>query len=164
MARNPFLQHTTLLLGLAALWLALSGHYTTLLLSIGAACVVFTVWITIRMGIQDHEMDPVQLRLFAVLVYVPWLMREVVMSALDVARRVLARDMPLSPTVVTLDTSQRTNLGRTIYANSITLTPGTVSIDLVPGQVKVHALSREGAEALAEGKMDARVRGLERRS
>lgn len=162
MARNPFLQHLTLLLGLAALWLALSGHYTGLLLTIGVGCVLLTVWIAHRMKVLDHEMDPHQLRLVAVMAYLPWLMREVVMSALDVARRVLSRDMPLSPTVVTLDTSQRTNLGRTIYANSITLTPGTVSIDLLPGQVKVHALSREGAEALAEGEMDARVRQLER--
>ena len=164
MARNRYLQHLTLLLGLAGLWLALSGHYTVLLLGMGALCVLFTMWLAIRMQVQDHEMYPHQLSLVACLLYVPWLAREIAVSALDVSRRVLSRDMPLSPTVVVLDTSQDTDLGRTIYANSITLTPGTVSIDLVPGKVEVHALSREGAESLASGEMDRRVRALERRS
>jgi len=48
-----------------------------------------------------------------------------------------------------------------IYANSITLTPGTVTLDLEEGHVTVHALTREGAQALASGEMDGRVTALE---
>ena len=162
MVRNPFHQHLALIVGLGVLWLALSGHYTALLMGIGVACVLFTVWIVTRMDVQDHEMHPFHLRWSALAPYAVWLAREVILSALDVARRVLSRDMPLSPTVVTLPMSQGTDMGRTIYANSITLTPGTVSIDLTGTQVQVHALTRDGAETLERGEMDARVTRLER--
>jgi multicomponent Na+:H+ antiporter subunit E len=63
---------------------------------------------------------------------------------------------------VTLPVSQRTEIGRALYANSITLTPGTVSIDLGEDYVSVHALTEEGAQALIEGEMDRRVAALER--
>jgi multicomponent Na+:H+ antiporter subunit E len=162
MTPNPSHHRLALALGLGVLWLALSGHYDALLLSLGLASVLLCVWICARMDVADHEVHPYLLRHRAVALYIPWLAREVVMSALDVSRRVLSRDMALAPVVIRLPMSQVTEIGRTIYANSITLTPGTVSIDVSEGQVEVHALSVEGAEALAAGEMDRRVSALER--
>jgi multicomponent Na+:H+ antiporter subunit E len=147
---------------LAVLWLALSGHYTGLLLCLGFASVVLCVWIAARMGILDEETHPAQFHLLPCLLYGAWLTREIWVSALDVARRVLDPSLPISPRVVSLPLAQRTDAGRVVYANSITLTPGTVSIDLGKDFVQVHALTEEGAQALAGGEMNDRVAALER--
>ena len=127
-----------------------------------AASVLLCVWIGSRMRLFDAEMHLGQFHLLPCLTYAAWLAREVVLSALDVARRVLDPKLPIDPTVVHLPLDQTTDVGRTIYANSITLTPGTVSIDLGDDQVTVHALTRAGAEALEAGEMNRRVAALER--
>jgi multicomponent Na+:H+ antiporter subunit E len=147
---------------LAALWLALSGHYTPLILSLGVASVAGCVWIAGRMGVIDAEVNPAQFHLLPCVRYAGWLAKEVMVSALDVSRRILDPALPIEPTVVRLPLAQRTDAGRTVYANSITLTPGTVSIDLGDDFVQVHALSAEGARALGEGEMNRRVAALER--
>ena len=69
--------------------------------------------------------------------------------------------LPISPTLVRVKTSQKTALGVNIYANSITLTPGTISVEATRKEILVHAVTREGAEALAEGRMDRRVTAFE---
>ena len=74
-----------------------------------------------------------------------------------VGRRALGPGLDISPTLLRVSASQKTDLGRVIYANSITLTPGTVSVDVEGGTILVHALSRDGAAALEEGEMDRRV-------
>lgn len=162
--RDRLHQGVALTMTLALLWLMLSGHYSALLLTLGGGSVLLCVWIASRMQVRDAEMHPGQFRLHAVIFYLMWLIREVSRSAWDVARRILAPSLPISPTVVRLPISQRTDVGRSIYANSITLTPGTVSIDLGDDYVEVHALTRESAQGLASGEMDARVSALERRS
>ncbi len=93
--------------------------------------------------------------------YWRWLAREVVKANLDVARRILSPSLPISPTVFTLKASQRTNLGRVTFANSITLTPGTVSIDLQGDTIEIHALTQEAAKTLQTGEMDRRVTDME---
>jgi len=120
------------------------------------------VWIAARMELIDPEVNPAQFHLLPSLLYLGWLAREVVLSAIDVSKRVLDPRLPISPRAITLPLSQRTELGRTVYANSITLTPGTVSIDLGEDFVRVHALTEAGAQALIDGDMDRRVAALER--
>ena len=95
--------------------------------------------------------------------YWPWLLKEIWLAAIDVTKRVLSPRMPISPTVIDLDATQQTELGRVIYANSITLTPGTFTIRIYRNRILVHALSREGAESLAAGEMDRRVTAMEGR-
>ena len=58
-------------------------------------------------------------------------------------------------------TSQKTDLGRVLYANSITITPGTVSIMVYDDRIMVHAISKEGADSLNQGEMDRRVTRME---
>ncbi len=147
---------------LAALWLGLSGHYTPLLLFLGAVSVAGCAWIAARMEVFDAEVHPAQFHLVPCVLYSVWLAREVVLSAIDVSRRIMDPSLPIEPTVVRLPLAQRTDAGRTVYANSITLTPGTVSIDLADDVVVVHALSVEGARALQGGEMNRRVAALER--
>ena len=148
--------------GLFALWLLLSGHFEALLLSLGVVSVLLCVWIAARMHILDAEMQLEQFLLVKSLLYLLWLTREIALSAWSVARIVVSPSLPISPTVVRLPVTQRTDMGRAIYANSITLTPGTVSIDLGDDFVEVHALTEEAAQGLSTGEMDARVSALER--
>jgi len=147
---------------LYAHWLLFSGHYDRLLLSLGFASTLVAVAIAVRMAIVDRETYPVprplQLRVW---MYWRWLAQQVVKANLDVARRILSPSLPISPNVFTLKASQRTDLGRVIFANSITLTPGTISIDLQGDTIGVHALTQEAAETLQTGEMDRRVTDLE---
>lgn len=148
-----------LLAALAAAWLLLSGHYEPLMLAFGAVSCAFALALARRLGVVDRESVPLHLwrRLPA---YWLWLAAEIVKANLDVARRVLHPKLPIDPRVFEVRASQRTDLGRAIYANSITLTPGTISIDVREGSVLVHALTAEGQAALETGEMDARVAAL----
>ena len=80
---------------------------------------------------------------------------------IDVAKAILSTPMTISPTVFTVTGTQKSELGRVVYANSITLTPGTVTIDLVDDQLTVHALTKAGLEGVESGEMDRRVTRLE---
>jgi len=152
----------TLTVKLAALWLILSGHYNAFMLALGTASVAMCVWLSRRMGVADEEVHPMRLRLLPLLRYWLWLVGQIALSALDVARRVLDPALPIDPVMVTLPLDQRTDIGRTTYANSITLTPGTVCVDLGDDFVRVHALTGAAARALREGEMNRRVAALER--
>lgn len=137
-------------------WLLLSGFLEPLLLILGVASCALVVVITMRMDIIDREGHPIHLSWRAP-GYWAWLTWEIVEANIDVARRVLDPALPISPTMVRLEASQKSDLGLVIYANSITLTPGTISVDVEPGAILVHAIAREGAESLVEGEMDRRV-------
>lgn len=145
---------------LFAFWLLLSGFFTLFLVSAGLACAAAVVWFAHRMEVVDHEGHPVHFTLGA-LGYWPWLVKEIVKSAIDVSRIILNPKLPISPTLVEVDTSQKTEVGVVTYANSITLTPGTISVQVRHGRILVHALTRGGAESLAQGEMDRRVTRME---
>ena len=162
--REQFQQMLALAVTLGLLWLLLSGHYTPLLLSLGAVSVLACVLLASRLELADAEMHHRQLHLRSVLLYIVWLLKEIILACLDVSRRILDPRLPISPVMVRLPISQKTDMGRIIYANSITLTPGTIAVDLGDDFVQVHALTFAAAEALADGEMDARVRALERGS
>jgi multicomponent Na+:H+ antiporter subunit E len=145
---------------LAAVWLAWSGHTESLILIFGALSCLMVLGIARRMRIVDREGAPIEPMLRSAL-YLPWLMWEVVKANLDVVRRILSPRLPIEPNLIRLRAGQRTDLGRVIYANSITLTPGTVSIELHGEEIVVHALTREAARGVESGEMDRRVRRLE---
>jgi len=144
-------------------WLLLSGYFTAFLLGAGAGCALAVLLLARRMRVVDHEGHPVQLAWRAFFGYWPWLAREILRSALDVSRRILDPRLPISPALARFAPSQRSDLGLVIHANSITLTPGIVSIEVAPGEFLVHALTAEGAAGLAGSEMDRRVAALEGR-
>ncbi len=145
---------------LYVIWLLMSGHYQPLLLALGVVSCLGVVFIARRMDVVDHEGVPIHLGAKSV-VYWLWLIKEVVKANLDVARRIVAPSLPISPTVITVKTSQKSELGQVIYANSITLTPGTVSMLVRDDEITVHAISEEAAGDLARGEMDRRVSAME---
>ena len=145
---------------LYGLWLLLSGYFQALLLSLGAVSVIAVVWIAHRMDVIDHEGHPIHLTVRAIL-YWPWLLVEIVKSNIDVAKVIIRRKMPISPSVIEVKATQETELGQVIFANSITLTPGTVAIAVDLDIISVHALTREAADGLQSGDMDRRVTAME---
>lgn len=147
-------------LALYGLWMLLSGYFVPLLLSLGAASVLVVIWIAHRMDVIDHEGHPIHLTGRAFL-YWPWLIFEIVKSNIDVAKVILARKMPIHPSVIEIKATQETELGQVILANSITLTPGTVTLAIDRDIMSVHALTREAAEGLQTGDMDRRVTAME---
>jgi len=146
---------------LAALWVALSGHFSPLLLTFGVLSVALVTWLTVRLEILDREAHPIHL-LARGCAYWPWLLWQILLSNLAVVRIILDPRLPISPRLIRLRPSQRTDLGRVIYANSITLTPGTVSVRVDEDRIVVHALTAAAAEELRAGEMDRRVARLER--
>jgi len=144
-------------------WLLLSGHYEPLTLVFGVLSCIVTVLITWRMGLNDDEGHPIHLG-WRVPVYWTWLFWEIVKANIDVAKRIINPRMPISPTLITLKTSQATDFGQVIYANSITLTPGTVSLRIDKDTIEVHALSEELAADLAKGTMDRMTTWFEGRA
>jgi multicomponent Na+:H+ antiporter subunit E len=152
----------SLLLVLAAVWLGWSGHFTPLLLGLGLASCLIVVLVSRRMRIVDREGTPLELAARAPL-YAPWLVWQVFKANVDVAKRILSPRLPISPRVIRVKAGQQSDLARVIYANSITLTPGTVSLSLEGDKIEVHALTREAAEELESGKMDRRVTRTEGR-
>lgn len=137
-------------------WVVLSGFFTPFLLGAGLVSALAITWFAARMEVIDHEGHPIHLGL-ATLTYWPWLMVEIVKSAWDVTKVVLSRRLIVSPMLVRTPTTQKTVVGVAVYANSITLTPGTISIDVKHGEILVHALTQEGAAGLLTGEMDRRV-------
>lgn len=141
---------------LGALWMAFSGRGETFLLLLGAVSVVLVILLSLSMGLVDDEGVPARL-LPGAPRYWPWLVVEVVKSSLDVSRRVVDPALPIDPVEGRVATGQSTDLGRCLFANSITLTPGTVSTGVDEHGVTFHALTAAAAGGLAAGEMDRRV-------
>jgi multicomponent Na+:H+ antiporter subunit E len=156
------LRLVSFLLGLFAFWLLLSGHYHLFLMSAGLLSALAVALFARRMDMIDHEGHPVHLALRAVVSYWPWLIKEIAKSAWTVSKIILNPRLPISPTLVRVAATQKTAVGRTTFANSITLTPGTISVEVDGDHILVHALTREAAQDLAGGEMDRRVTAFER--
>ena len=145
---------------LFALWLALSFHFTTLFILFGLVTCTIAVFVAARMGIVDRESVPVHLAWRGAL-YLPWLVWEILKSNVRVARIILSPRLRVDPSIVHFRASQRTDLGRFIYANSITLTPGTVTTGIVGDDLEVHAIAQEEIDGSEENEMNRRVAVLE---
>lgn len=147
---------------LVVLWLGNSGHYSGLLLTLGLLSVIFVIFVVHRMDVLDHESQPLQVMGRKLPGYYFWLMAKIVRSNIDVVILIWRGPTAISPSVATLPVSQSSDIGRVIYANSITLTPGTVTMDLSDDTVLVHALTLDAVKELEGGEMSRRVSAVER--
>ena len=155
------MRHTIILsLSLAAFWLINSGHNTALMLSLGVVSIALVLYIAHRMDVVDHESQPLHLTL-KFLGFYAWLSKEIILANFLVVKHIWLGNKTISPTLTIIKASQKTDVGKVIYANSITLTPGTVTVNLEGDRFMVHALLRESIEDLEAGEMDRRVTLLE---
>lgn len=151
--------YLVLILLLAGAWLLWSGMFKPLLIGLGVVSCALSVFLAKRMGYFDSSVFALHLN-FRLVSYWLWLLREIVQSSIDVARIVLSRKIRLSTEVVELDASDLDPVEQVLLGNSITLTPGTLTLDVSDGRLLVHALTAEGAAELVGGSMKQRVAGL----
>lgn len=142
-----------LAVALAVFWFAMSGQTSPFFLGLSVIAVLATLWVSASLKIIDRDSSPYY-RAPHLLIYMCRLMVEIVKANFAVIARVLGVRHSIDPAMVEVSTVTRTSLGKALFANSITLTPGTVTVD-VEGQVlKVHALVRENAGADSFAAMD----------
>ena len=145
---------------LIAFWLVNSGYYNFLLLFLGAVSVALVVFLCNRMKVVDRESQPLHL-----MMHIPgywlWLIKEIIMANLDVTYRIWRGNTTISPREIVLKATQKSDLGKVIYANSITLMPGTVALNITGDSILVHALTRDAAEELESGSLARRVDRLD---
>jgi len=153
-----------LLLGavLAIAWLLWSGLFKPLLLALGLLSCGLTIYVMQRMNYFANETfafrySPRLLGFWA------WLGKEIVVSSIQVSRLVLKPDLHVEPRTLTLDVSDLDPLDQAVLGNSITLTPGTLALDVFADRIIVHALTAEAAAALEGGEMQRRVAALRKR-
>lgn len=156
MTRPPAWAAFSLVGTLFAFWLLLSGIYTAFLVAAGFGASIAVAALAWRMDLAHCEGHPVHLTPGAVL-YWPWLAKEIARSGWQVTRIILDPRLPVSPALVRFKPSQRSTVGLVTHANSITLTPGTVTVEADHDGFLVHALTREAAEGLEGSEMDRRV-------
>ncbi len=112
------------------------------------------------MEVVDRETYPIHLSVILPRYWL-WLFKEIALANIDVTKRILAPNLPINPQLFRVKATQHNELGKVIFANSITLTPGTVTVDIDGDEFLVHALSDATKDDLETGEMDRRVTGLE---
>jgi multicomponent Na+:H+ antiporter subunit E len=145
---------------LCAFWLALSGHYAPMMLAFAAACIGLVLFLARRMDIVDGEAQILGLGRRAPL-YLAWLGWQILRSAWDVTRRVWTGRPAVCPVMARIDATGMSEVVKVTYANSITLTPGTLAVSVGDTDIEVHALDDGLVRDLREGAMAARARRIE---
>lgn len=146
---------------LMALWLLLSGIYKPMIIGFGAASVLVVLLVVRRMDAADGDRVELRLRPFETAKYVVWLMVEIAKANWAVTKIILSPNMPIRQHLFAIPFSQRTDLGQVIFANSITLTPGTITIETESDDFLVHAVSYSDSDLEALADMDRRVTATE---
>lgn len=155
------MRHTLLLTAvLFAFWVLLSGFFTPFLLGSGLVSAFIVARVAVRMEVADRKREPFTLGL-AALGYWFWLGKEIAKAAWEVTRIIVHPRLPISPTMVRFKPLQQSSIGLVTHANSITLTPGTITVEAKPEEFVVHALTAGGAAGVIDSAMDRRVRRIE---
>lgn len=148
-------------LGLVALWLLMSGLYKTLILVLGALSVLLTLFIVSRMDKVDEHKLGYDIGVFSTIKYLIWLMVEIAKSNWAVTKVILSGKKPKNQTMFEVPVTQKTEIAQVVFANSITLTPGTVTVESEDDNFIVHALDFGDGDMEALADMDARVSAIE---
>jgi multicomponent Na+:H+ antiporter subunit E len=130
-------------------WILLSGIFDAFHLISGLICCAIVSFLSHDLLVRGKTQKKL-LKSIRLLLYVPWELWQIFLANIDVAYRVLHPKMPIDPRVIEFETSLRSDFALVTLANSITLTPGTVTISVEPekGKFRVHALAAKAAEAL----------------
>ncbi len=152
------MRHLQLTVLLAGFWLVLTASLRPVDLVLGLiVCVAVGHWATVRLW-SDMEPPVLTVRQAVRLVgYGTWLIGEIVKAAILVAERVLDPRMPIAPVVIRYRTGFGRDVSRVTLANSITLTPGTLTVDVDDGVFVVHSLSEEFTEGVVDGTFERRI-------
>lgn len=136
---------------LSVLWLLLSGHSEPLMLFFGIVSVAFSLWVAKQFNLLDTESHPTHLG-FKLIRFWLSLGFKIIQANIDVALIIMGI-RKASPQMIKIPTPKNDDLAKVIYANSVTLTPGSASVHMENGDLLVHTLSEEGAKELFEGEL-----------
>jgi multicomponent Na+:H+ antiporter subunit E len=154
-----FLSFIVYFVVLFLLWYILSGYLKPLLLFFGLISVLFVSWMSYRARALDSDIFPLKL-LLRLPFYWLWLTKEIIKSGLSTTKIIWSNNY--SPELIKIKASQKNSTGIANYANAITLTPGTVTIEVEKNDLLVHALSKELSKDLQSGEMDRFITGLDK--
>ena len=142
---------------LAASWYVFSGENDLFFIICGLVSCAIAMYVGLKIGAD--EMPKVKISIFK---YWLWLVWQVILSTFDVVKQVWAVKPNISPKFLTIKTEQTSEDGLVIYGNSITLTPGTVTVEVDKDkrELVVHSLTKASADGLLNGDMDVRVRKI----
>jgi len=138
-------------------WALLSGHFDLFHLSIGAVCSLTVAYLFHDLLFVNVRVGNIHTMAWRFLKYIPWLLGQILIANMHVAALVLRPKMPINPRIMRFKTKLETDISKVTLANSITLTPGTITIDIRDGEFYVHALSQMVADDLYGGEMEDRV-------
>ena len=149
----------TLFIVLFGFWLLMSGYFTPLILSLGVISCLLCVYLTIKGEFLDNETLPIYF--FPRLIqYTLWLIKEILKSNIQTAKVIIMKSE--EPELFSVKATQKTNEGKVTYANSITLTPGTVTTQIKNDIFEVHALTKDFGDDVRSSDMDKMVTWLEK--
>lgn len=141
-------------------WMLLSGEFTFILLTSGVAASLLVAYLSHDLLIGKADIKERISHVGRFLRYLPWLMGQIVLANIDLIYRTLHPKMPIDPGMIRIKNTYKTNMAMVTLANSITLTPGTVTIDVTPEEFLVHAIAKEPSQGLLAGEMVQRVRRI----
>ncbi len=154
--RSGNLRRLAVFLILFAFWLVFSGHYDTLHLSLGLVCTSLVAVFSYDLLLPDVTFPTKLLSTWRFLQYIPWLFYRIVLANLHVVYLIF-RPSEIRPKLIRFKTSLTGDLSRVTLGNSITLTPGTLTLDIDADEFYVHVLSDKAAEDVVTGEMERRV-------
>jgi|TARA_B100000315_G_scaffold169722_1_gene158286 multicomponent Na+:H+ antiporter subunit E len=140
-------------IGLFGLWILLSGKLDAFHLSIGFFGAALIAWI----NTEPQHLDEPPLPLARLVLYLPWLFWEVVKSSLNITKIILDPKLPINPRLVQYPTNLGSNTAVVLLGNSITLTPGTVTIEVSSSKLVIHALDDESSNELESRSMEQKI-------
>jgi len=154
---RKFIRFILLYILLFSFWLLLSTFSDWFHLSFGLISTLIVSLFTYDMVFVNENGKNNFTKIIRFFIYLPWILYQIVIANIDVAKRALDPRMPIDPGLITFNTFLKTDLSKTTLANSITLTPGTVTIDIDGDEFLIHAITKEAGEDLLEGTMERKV-------
>ncbi len=146
---------------LMGFWLIMSGKFDLIHILMGVLCVGFVLALNIplrRYRYFDDDADVIHdLRLGRVVLYVLWLIYQIILSGIQVARLILSPSLPVAPRVIRFTVDLPNAQAKMILGNSITLTPGTLTVDINGDEFIVHAIVPEALDSLISDAMPRQV-------
>ena len=138
-------------------WALLSGKYDSFHLTLGVICSIIIAYLTHDLLFANVRVGDTRIIVQRFITYMPWLVYQIILSNIHVAYLSLSPKMPIAPQILRFRTKLESDISWVTLANSITLTPGTITMDIREGEFFVHALSKKVADDLNTGEMEDRI-------
>ena len=144
-----------------AFWILLSGEFTFILITSGVVASLITAYLSHDIFVGKADLKTETGRVFKFIVYIPWLLWEIILANVEIAYLVLNPKPLIDPQLVHFKNDLKTDLGIVTLAHSITLTPGTVTVEANREEFVIHAIWQKSAEGIIGGEMQRKVKKIE---